>query len=153
MEFVVDSSSASKDHFGTCDAAKCSRVQGEHGLCGEMRLPFRSWGLNWAYQLGKHNRGERVLPFGNDTWTHPLRIAFMTAKLILLTPNNQNWYLNILLSSIKIALESSCMCRQKAKVMQGGDFPGGAMVKTPSANAGDMGSIPGLGWSHLLWNN
>ena len=34
--------------------------------------------------------------------------------------------------------------------MQGGDFPGGATVKNPSANAGDMVSIPGLGRSHLL---
>ena len=34
--------------------------------------------------------------------------------------------------------------------MQGGDFPGGSMVKNPSANAGDVGSIPGLGWSHVL---
>ena len=29
------------------------------------------------------------------------------------------------------------------------DFPGGPMVK----NAGDMGSIPGLGRSHMLWNS
>ena len=26
-----------------------------------------------------------------------------------------------------------------------GDFPGGSVVKTLPANAGDMGSIPGLG--------
>ena len=29
------------------------------------------------------------------------------------------------------------------------DFPGGTVVKNPSANAGDMGSIPGPGRSHL----
>ena len=28
------------------------------------------------------------------------------------------------------------------------DFPGGAVVKNPPANAGDMGSIPGPGRSH-----
>ena len=28
-------------------------------------------------------------------------------------------------------------------------FPGGAVVKNPPANAGDMGSIPGLGRSHV----
>ena len=27
------------------------------------------------------------------------------------------------------------------------DFPGGSVVKNPPANAGDMGSIPGLGGS------
>ena len=30
-----------------------------------------------------------------------------------------------------------------------GDFPGGAVVKNPPANAGDMGSIPGPGGSHM----
>ena len=30
-----------------------------------------------------------------------------------------------------------------------GDFPGGAVVKNPPANAGDRGSSPGLGRSHM----
>ena len=30
------------------------------------------------------------------------------------------------------------------------DFPGGAVVKNPPANAGDTGSIPVLGRSHML---
>ena len=33
------------------------------------------------------------------------------------------------------------------------DFPGGAVVKNPPANAGDMGSSPGLGRSHMPWSN
>ena len=33
------------------------------------------------------------------------------------------------------------------------DFPGGTVVKNPPANAGDTGSIPGPGRSHVLWNN
>ena len=33
------------------------------------------------------------------------------------------------------------------------DFPGGAVVKNPPANAGDTGSIPGPGTSHMLWSN
>ena len=32
-------------------------------------------------------------------------------------------------------------------------FLGGSVVKNPPANAGDMGSIPGLGRSHMLWSN
>ena len=28
-------------------------------------------------------------------------------------------------------------------------FPGGSVVRTPPANAGDMGSIPGPGGSHM----
>ena len=33
------------------------------------------------------------------------------------------------------------------------DFPGGAVVKNPPANAGDTGSSPGPGRSHMPWNN
>ena len=33
------------------------------------------------------------------------------------------------------------------------DFPGGAVIKNPPANAGDMGSSPGLGRSHMPQSN
>ena len=33
------------------------------------------------------------------------------------------------------------------------DFPGGAVVKNPPANAGDTGSSPGLGRSHMPQSN
>ena len=33
------------------------------------------------------------------------------------------------------------------------DFPGGAVVTNPPANAGDTGSIPGPGRFHMLWSN
>ena len=33
------------------------------------------------------------------------------------------------------------------------DFPGGAVVKNLPANAGDMGSSPGPGRSHMPWSN
>ena len=32
-------------------------------------------------------------------------------------------------------------------------FPGGTVIKNPPANAGDTGSIPGLGRSHKPWSN
>ena len=32
-------------------------------------------------------------------------------------------------------------------------FPGGAVVKNPSADAGDMGSSPGPGRSHMTRSN
>ena len=35
----------------------------------------------------------------------------------------------------------------------GGDFPGGAVVEDPPANAGDMGSNPGLGRCHMPRSN
>ena len=33
------------------------------------------------------------------------------------------------------------------------DFPGGTVVKTPPANAGDTGLSPGPGRSHMLHSN
>ena len=33
------------------------------------------------------------------------------------------------------------------------DFPGGTVVKNPPANAGDTGSIPGPGRSHMPRSN
>ena len=33
------------------------------------------------------------------------------------------------------------------------DFPGGAVVKNPPANAGDTGSSPGPGRSHMPWSS
>ena len=33
------------------------------------------------------------------------------------------------------------------------DFPGGTVVKNPPAYAGDMGSSPGPGRSHMPWRN
>ena len=33
------------------------------------------------------------------------------------------------------------------------NFPGGALVRNPPAIAGDTGSIPGLGRSHVPWSN
>ena len=35
-------------------------------------------------------------------------------------------------------------------IEQGGDFPGGPVVKHPPANAGDVSSIPGLGRFYTL---
>ena len=42
--------------------------------------------------------------------------------------------------------------RQNSKMILGG-FPGGAVVENLPANAGDTGSSPGLGRSHMLWSN
>ena len=36
---------------------------------------------------------------------------------------------------------------------KGQDFPGGAVVKNPPAKAGDTGSSPGLGRSHMPRSN
>ena len=35
----------------------------------------------------------------------------------------------------------------------GWGFPGGLVVESAPANAGDVGLTPGSGRSHMLWNN
>ena len=47
-------------------------------------------------------------------------------------------------SSVKRGKTEYYICR---------DFPGVAVVKNPPANAGDTGSIPGLGRSHMPRSN
>ena len=39
------------------------------------------------------------------------------------------------------------------KKLMGRDFPGGAVVKNPPANAGDTGSSPGPGRCHMPQSN
>ena len=41
----------------------------------------------------------------------------------------------------------------KNKIRNGWGFPGGAVVENLPANAGDTGSSPGLGRSHMLRSN
>ena len=40
-----------------------------------------------------------------------------------------------------------------SKKQASGDFPGGAVVQNPPANAGDTGSSPGPGRSHMTRSN
>ena len=46
----------------------------------------------------------------------------------------------------------NCFCKF-VKNQMGRGFPGGAVIEYLPANAGDMGSSPGLGRSHMLWSN
>ena len=43
--------------------------------------------------------------------------------------------------------------KEKFKFSPDWGFPGGAVVKNPPANAGDTGSSPGPGRSHVPWSN
>ena len=52
-----------------------------------------------------------------------------------------------------IKIKNLCSVKDTVKIMRRQDFSGGAVVKNPPANAGDMGSSPGLGRSHMLWSN
>ena len=39
------------------------------------------------------------------------------------------------------------------KILANQGFPGGTVVKNPPANAGDVGSSPDPGRSHMPWSN
>ena len=43
--------------------------------------------------------------------------------------------------------------KSKTKSQRTSGFPGGAVVENLPANAGDTGSSPGLGRSHIPWSN
>ena len=47
------------------------------------------------------------------------------------------------------------MAKIKGRILKAAreGFPGGAVVKNPPANAGDMGLSPGPGRSHMPWSN
>ena len=51
--------------------------------------------------------------------------------------------------------ESNGECPERHKQKKGPcwDFPGGPVATNPPANAGDTGSIPGLGGSHVPQGN
>ena len=46
-----------------------------------------------------------------------------------------------------------CSGQKDIKNMYASGFPGGAVVENLPANAGDTGSSPGLGRSHMPWSN
>ena len=47
----------------------------------------------------------------------------------------------------------SISSNKSVKKAENGDFPSGPVVKNPPANAGDTGSSPGPGRSHMLQSN
>ena len=104
-------------------------------------------------------------------WAHCL-FYWNTALLIclhslwmLLYHNDNNEYLWQKLHSLqnlrylvpgpleKNLLNSGQDCLDSSPKSVTWDFPGGAVVKNPPANAGDTGSSPGPGRSHMPWSN
>ena len=55
-------------------------------------------------------------------------------------------------SEVSSVIEEGMIIEGKLKNLSGG-FPGGAVVKNPPANAGNTGSSPGPGRSHMPRSN
>ena len=59
---------------------------------------------------------------------------------------------NVFFSTIlKVSILEAVSISLKTGTSRG--FPGGAVVENLPANAGDTGSSPGLGRSHMPWSN
>ena len=67
------------------------------------------------------------------------------------------YHYTVSITVLDIYFNSSFFCIVKlllpAKKKVCWDFPGGTVVKNPPANAGDKGSIPGPGRSHMPRSN
>jgi len=48
---------------------------------------------------------------------------------------------------------ASSLAQRTEQEQTQGDLSGGPVVKNLPANAGDMGSMPGLGRFHMTWGN
>ena len=89
-------------------------------------------------------------------WIKPLKgrvWALLLNKSIRLFPPtfiflSVIWYLNITCEIYR----NECLCCVFLNIEQK-DFPGGPVVRNLLAGVGDMGSIPGLGRSHMLWGD
>ena len=57
-----------------------------------------------------------------------------------------------MMSWTSLKLKFSALQKALSKEQKEG-FPGDAVVKNPPAHAGDTGSIPGLGRSHMPWSS
>ena len=50
-------------------------------------------------------------------------------------------------------MEEKKLLSLQSEKLRGRDLPGGTVVKNSPANAGDTGSSPGLGRSHMPWSD
>ena len=63
------------------------------------------------------------------------------------------YYLDIKVNEILIHTTTHMILEIIMLRNNSGGFPGGAVVGSPPASAGDMGSSPGLGGSHVPWSS
>ena len=97
----------------------------------------------------------RRLPFSNSSPLHSCFGRFLVLFCFFRAfpkrkKNGFKWNKTALGPIVVRALETHGILNFKN---YGRDFPGGTVVKNPPANAGDTGSIPGLGRSHMPQSN
>ena len=139
---------------------RCQKRRDLLECCYGKLVKCRPW-KEWVWQWSKAAKSGRVL-FSSLTLVtvlcllglHPFlwpTCYFCSSDWKMEYRSKQHWSLhNIIASHLKrnwlLYLHSSLR-------IPGWGFPGGAVVKTPPANAGDTGSIPGPGRSHMPQSN
>ena len=93
-----------------------------------------------------------LLPYGLAEAIKKLSHYACVLQQACLLRKKVSWLFNCILCSLKLELILSLICIQHLNLLIR-DFPGGTVVKNPPANAGDMGSSPGPGRSHMPWSN
>ena len=87
--------------------------------------------------------------FMKSPW-FPARSIFLSRPLLPAFYFLSRIYMSVLLPLLEYKILQD---RDLILKLYFGGFPGGAVVKNPSANAGDTGSSPGLGRSHMPRSN
>ena len=111
----------------------------------------RAGGARWRGKAGKDDgrrasvRGSRLVTNSTpEQGTDVMRLSFLTWIRGITTTTISNTVL------CETHMKHAARRLRAPKKHQWRDFPGGAVVQNPPANAGVMGLIPGLGRSHSL---
>ena len=119
------------------------------------------------------NMGAKITQWGKDNkwilenWTSTCKRTKLDPSLVSYTKINSKWIKDLsvraktdkiprskeLTSRIYKELLNSTKTKNPIQKWAKGDFPGGAVVENPPANAGDTGLSPGPGRSHMPRSN
>ena len=130
--------------WGLCKS-RTRAGEGDEGLDAKMLASWRGRQEGDNLVFNSRKLIQKLLKVLHS-WAHSLeRKAF--------TWTSNYIYKHVYSSSIHKSPKLETMQVSMNKMWKTGGFPGGAVVENPPANAGDTGSSPGLGRSHMPRSN